>query len=48
MGENKGKSIKELVERTHGQSQRGWVWGWEVGMGGPGESWWGEDGDNNT
>ena len=36
MAGNRGRSIKEHEWRTHGQSQRGWVWGWEAGMGGAG------------
>ena len=33
IGDN-GSGIKEHIWRTHGQSQRGWVWGRDVGMGG--------------
>ena len=34
MGGSRGRAIKEHVLRAHGQSQRGWVQGWEAGMGG--------------
>ena len=34
MGENRERAIKEHVLRSHGQSQSGYVQGWEAGMGG--------------
>lgn len=36
MGDNRGRFIKEHVYRTQGQSQRGWVPGWEAGVVGHG------------